>query len=323
MQDLNIFYSRLAMVGLIMALGVFLGKIKWISDGTNKQLINILLLVAMPAALFGAFPREFDQGAMMVFLTGLGAGALVLLTMMIVAKLLFNKVTMKKATRYAMCESQFALIFNNAAFLGLPLVLAIYGQEAMMPYCGFIIPFNLALFGYGVYLMKGKFDAKLFWSTLLNPNIIAVVLGAILFLTSTSVVVAETFCAGGAMVDRVIRETIAMVAQMMTPLSLVCIGYMLSRANVRVLLKKKRLFITAAVQLTLGPVMTWGILYLLGVPVEVRNILVLIQALPTATSLGLFAEKYDGDPISASELVVISTLMSIVTLPIMLGLLMN
>lgn len=303
------FYSRLATVGLIMVLGFFLGKAKWISEGTNKQLINILLMVAMPAALFGAFPQEFDREALNSFLMGLGGGTLVLLSLAVIGKLFFNKWTLPKAGRYARSESQFALIFNNAAFLGLPLVLTIFGQEAMMPYCGFIIPFNIALFGYGVYLMKGKFDGKMLVSTLLNPNIIAVMVGCALFVTSTGL-------------PEIFNSTIGTVAQIMTPLSLICIGYMLSRAEIKKLIKKRRLFITAAVQLTVGPALTWVILWALGVPMEVRNILVLIQALPTATSLGLFAEKYGGDPVSASELVVISTIMSVVTLPVMLGLLL-
>ncbi|MCL2094689.1 AEC family transporter [Candidatus Saccharibacteria bacterium] len=310
MSDLNIFYSRLAMVGIIMLLGLFLGKIRWISESTNKQLINILLLVAMPAALFSAFPADFDQAALSNFLFGLGAGALVLGALAILGKLLFNKHTLKNTSRYSRNESQFALIFNNAAFLGLPLVLTIFGPEAMMPYCGFIIPFNLGLFGYGVYLMQGKFDRKLFISTLLNPNIIAVALGAAFFILPVAL-------------PEILTMSVSSVAGMMTPLSLICIGYMLSRADLKKLIKKKRLFITALVQLTIGPLATFGILYLLGAPADVRNILVLIQALPTATSLGLFAEKYGGDPISASELVVISTILSIVTLPIMLGFLMT
>jgi len=315
MSDLGVFYSRLAMVGIIMVLGFCLGKAKWISDGTNKQLINILLMVAMPAALFMAFQRqEFNEEALRTFLVGLGAGALVLVSLAVLGKLMFSKWTLKKASQYARSESQFALIFNNAAFLGLPIInvmveQGVFGQEALMAYCGFIIPFNFGLFGYGVYLMKGKFDRKLLVSTLLNPNILAVALGCVLFVFSVGL-------------PGVVTATVDSVAGMMTPLSLICIGYMLSRADVKKLIRKRRLFITAAVQLTVGPTLTWVILWGLGVPAEVRNILVLIQALPTATSLGLFAEKYGGDPVSASELVVISTIMSIGTLPLMLGLLL-
>jgi Predicted permeases len=304
-SDLGVFYSSLATVVLIVILGLCLGKAKWISESTNKQLINILLMISMPCALFSAFPQEFDSDAMGLFITGFFGGLLVFAMLIIASKLLFNKKTIQPSM---VNESQFALIFNNATFLGYPLVMTIFGEAALMPYCGFIITFNFALFSYGVYLIKGKFDRKLVISTLLNPNIIAVVLGVIFFIFSLKI-------------PDFMNSTIKYVSGTMTPLSLICIGYMLSHAQVKKLWAKKQLFMTAAVQLTIGPLLTWVVLSLAGVSIEVRSILVLIQALPTATSLGLFAEKYGGDAVEASELVIISTLMSIVTLPIVIQLL--
>lgn len=304
MNDLGIFYASLATVALVVVLGFFLGKIGKISEQTNKQLIDILLLVAMPCALFSAFPQEFDQSSFNNFLLGLGGGVLVLLSLMIVSKLIFNKKFFKKELSY---ESQFALIFNNASFLGYPLVMTIFGQSALIPYCGFIIVFNIALFSYGVYLFERKVTKKLLKETLLNPNIIAVILGAVFFLFSIKL-------------PDFLNSAVGYVGSVMTPLSLICIGFMLSRAHIKTLWKKKKLFLTAIIQLIIGPSVTFLILWLLRMPADIRNILVLIQALPTATSLGLFAEKYNGNPVEASELVAISTVLSIGTLPIIIAL---
>ena len=96
---------------------------------------------------------------------------------------------------------------------------------------------------------------------------------------------------------------------------------MLSRADFKSIAKKWRLIITALIQLIVGPVATFLLLTLLKFPVEVISVCTLIQALPTATSLGLFATKYGGNNIEASELVTISTILSVVTLPIMILLL--
>jgi predicted permease len=110
------------------------------------------------------------------------------------------------------------------------------------------------------------------------------------------------------------------VGAAMTPLSLICIGFMLSRAKIMALIRKWRLFLTAAIQLTLGPTITFFLLTLLNFPIEVIIICTLIQSLPTATSLGLFAKKYGGNEVEASELVAVSTLMSVITLPIIISL---
>ena len=78
---------------------------------------------------------------------------------------------------------------------------------------------------------------------------------------------------------------------------------------------------TAIIQLTIGPLVTWGLLTLMQFPVEVIQVCTLIQTLPTATSLGLFAVKYGGNAEESSELVTISTLFSVVTMPLMVLLL--
>jgi predicted permease len=89
------------------------------------------------------------------------------------------------------------------------------------------------------------------------------------------------------------------------------------------LIKKWRIFFTAAIQLIVGPTITFFALKLLGFPNEVIVVCTIIQALPTATSLGLFAEKYGGNATEASELVTVSTLLSVVSLPLMITLLLG
>lgn len=301
--ELADFYSRLGTIALIIVLGFFLGKIKWLSDKTNGQLVNLLLMVFMPAALFSAFPDSYSEDSMNMFFSGLLGGVVVMLALIFLSKLVFNKWLYKNSElRY---ESQFALIFNNATFLGYPIIATTFGEAGLVPYCGFIVAFNVALFSYGVWLFEHKITWKLVKSTLLNPNIIAVVLGMILFLLDWQL-------------PNFINEGVGFVGGATTPISLICIGFMLSHADFKKLIQKWRLFLTAAIQLILGPTITYFILVALGFPNEVVIICTLIQALPTATSLGLFAKKYGGNEVESSELVAVSTLMSVVTLPIMI-----
>ena len=299
--DLSIFYSSLASVALIVGLGWVAGKRGWIDEHTNKTLVNLLINVAWPCALLGAFPGEFRPEYLNSFLYGLGGGVVVLLTAIVVSKLLFPR--RRNPKNYF--EYQFAFIFNNASFLGFPLVNAIYGQAGLVPYAGFIVVFNLALFGYGVSLFRQQFRLKDLGRTLVNPNVIAVVVGFLLFLFSMKL-------------PGFVGNAVGYTGAMMTPLSLIAIGYMLSRANLLQVLRRKILVLTCLAQLILGPLITFVVLKLIGAPNDVIHILVLIQALPTATSLGLFAEKYRDDTGSASELVAISTVLSALTLPLVM-----
>ncbi len=301
--NLSDFYASLGVVAIIVVLGFILGKRKLIDEAANKRFVGLLLSVFMPASLFSAFPASADEGLLNLFFLGLLAGFIIMLVLILLSKLIFNQRLWQKTLA---SEAQFAFIFNNATFLGFPIISTTFGEEGIIPYCGFIIAFNLALFSYGIWLFK-KTDAKHFLKkTLLNPNIIAVVLGMVVFLFHVEI-------------PSVLTSSVKYVADATTPLSLICIGFMLSSAKLSKVLRSWRLLIISLIQLLLAPFMTFGLLTLLQFPKEVIVICTLIQSLPTATSLGLFAEKYGGRVEEASELVVISTLCSVVTLPLVIA----
>ena len=300
--ELSEFYARLGAIGLILVLGFLLGKWKMISTTTNRELTNLLLTVFMPASLFVAFPAEYTEESLHLFFSGLVGGIVMMFTVIILSKLIFNKWWYKGGFRY---ESQFALIFNNATFLGYPIVVNTFGADGVIAYCGFIIAFNVALFSYGVWLFQRKVDLALVHGVVTNPNILAVLIGMALFLT-------------GVKLPGFFTDAVGFVGGATTPLSIICIGFMLSRADFRALVKKWRLITTALIQLIVGPVATYIVLKFMNFPMEVVSVCTLIQALPTATSLGLFATKYGGNNIEASELVTVSTLLSVFTLPMMI-----
>lgn len=304
--ELADFYSRLGTIALILLLGFLLGKTKLIDTKVNKGLVNLLLSVFMPASLFAVFPTSYDETISQLFFSGLVAGFIVMLALILMSKIIFSKPFYRGEFRF---ESQFALIFNNATFLGYPIISSTFGHEGVVPYCGFIIAFNIALFSYGVYLFKRKIDKELFIGITKNPNIIAVILGVIVFMA-------------GIQLPSFVTEAVTFTGNATTALSIICIGFMLSRADFKAILKKWRIVATSLIQLILAPLATWALLTFMRFSTEVITVCTLIQALPTATSLGLFAAKYGGNEIESAELVAMSTLLSIVTMPIMVTILL-
>ena len=89
--ELTQFYTRLGSIGLILILGFLLGKFKLISKKTNQEITNLLLMVFMPASLFMAFPSAYDEASANLFFSGLLAGVLVMLMLIILAKIIFHK----------------------------------------------------------------------------------------------------------------------------------------------------------------------------------------------------------------------------------------
>ena len=123
--ELTDFYSRLGTIAVILVLGFLLGKLKLISPKTNKDLVNLLLTVFMPASLFLAFPATYDDEKSSLFLSGLVAGFIVMVSLIFVSLLIFNKKFYKKEKPRS--AAQFALIFNNATFLGYPIIASTFG----------------------------------------------------------------------------------------------------------------------------------------------------------------------------------------------------
>lgn len=301
-MQLTVFYQSLAAIATLILLGFFLGKRKTITMETNKTIANLLLIVGMPCALFQAFPDTFDVASLKIFLQAVMAGAIIL----VVAIIFTKKAFAPKWTGASYYQHQFAFIFNNTSFLGYPLTLAVFGKEALLPYSGFMMVFNLLLFSYGVWLFEREFKWKNIKDIFFNPNIVAVSLGFLNFLFSIKLPIFAT-------------QTIGYLANLTTPLSLIVVGVMLSQVqNWWLLLKKVRIFTTALLQLILMPAITCTIAWLLRLPAMTIQMLTMLQALPTATSLALFAEKYGGNKAEASQLVLISTLVSAVTLPIVM-----
>ncbi len=303
MESLGIFYQSLLTIGVLVALGFLLGRARFLPQGTSRTLANLLLGVAMPAALFRAFPSSFDQASLWLFLQAVVGAVVVIGVSLIVARALFGR---GEKTRILARQHQFAFIFNNASFLGYPLTMAIFGPESMIIYSGLMVVFNLALFSYGVWLFEHQLRLKNLLHMFVNPNIVAVLLGLVFFLGSISL-------------PEFVNSGLDYLAGMMTPLSLLTIGLMLSQVRrLGAIIKKGRLWRVAILQLTLMPLITGLIMWILAMPREIWMIFVMIQALPTATSLALFAEKYNGDEDDASELVILSTILSALTLPVVM-----
>lgn len=199
----------------------------------------------------------------------------------------------------------FLLMFSNTAFMGFPVIQAVFGDEALFYTAIFNLPFNLLVFSVGIFMLtryKGDagsgFDPKI----LLNPGIIAVVVGFFFFLFSVNLPVP-------------VEGAISALGSLTTPLSMIVIGAMLARIAPSDIFAGWRIYVITAVRLLLLPVIVWAVLspfisdpYLLGVPV-------IMAAMPAAANAAILAEEYEANTRLASQGVFISTLFCTVTIP--------
>lgn len=303
---LSDFYLGLAVVMALIAIGALLGKLKIITNEAAKFLSTFILSVALPVAFFNSFPDEFSLGDLMLFGWGIAAAIITLGIIILISQLLFAEKFMKKDNH----EYKFAFAFNNTSFIGYPLVSMAYGQDGLVTYAGFMLVWVIILFTYGVSLFKENYSWRDTLKAFINPNIIGIVLGPLVFIFSINLPV-------------VVTRTVALVGGLTTPLALFCIGFMLYQTKIKGLFKRWQVIFVCLLQLILPPVFTFLFLKLIGAPLVVISVLTLMSMLPAGATLALFAQKNDNKTSEAGEIVTLSTILSAVTVPLLIYLLIG
>jgi len=253
-----------------------------------------------------SFPNEFNTQDLKLFLWGISGSIIVLTILILLSQVIFSKKIVKKDNH----EYKFAFAFNNTSFIGYPLVSTAFGADGLVVYAGFMLPWVITLFTYGVSLFKKDYNWIDTLKALTNPNVIGIILGAFVFIM-------------GFNLPEVADRTLVLIAALTTPLALFCIGFMLSKANIKTLFKRWQVVFVCLLQLIFAPILTFIILKIINAPTIVISVIVLMQMLPTAATLALFNKKFKIKNTESGEIVTLSTLLSALTVPILIFILLN
>lgn len=315
---------NVALLFIMMIPGVLLVKCGMSVNGFGKGLSNLVLYIAQPALIFMAYLRPFNKEIL--------ENSLYVFILSIITHSLFSVLAMfcyKKSPDSLKRMLRFATIFSNAAFMGIPLISAVLEDSypgATVYASIYNITFNLFLWSLGVYICTGNRDRdndgvddgveeikekSSPLKALYHPVTIAAFIGLIFFVFSLN-----------SYVPGIVTESLNMLKGLVAPLSMVVIGLRLADMNFKGIFKDKDMFVFLFLRHILLPVLTVGIIKLIGLVLPIATVVettvVIMAAAPAATSATMFAEKYDCDAAYVSRLVTVSTLVSIVTMPLVL-----
>ena len=194
-------------------------------------------------------------------------------------------------------------LVSNSGFAGLPVIQDAYGQDGLFLGSLFIIPNRIMMWSAGISLFTDAPLKQRIKNVMLNPGIIAVELGVLRMLFQPAI-------------PQQLNKALSALGAMSTPLGMVIIGMILSGVSPRTVLDKKA-FILVAVRQFLFPLGTLAILRLLGTDLLTLQISVVLTGMPVGSSTAFLADKYGADAVFASKCVFISTLTSLITIPIL------
>jgi hypothetical protein len=185
--------------------------------------------------------------------------------------------------------------------MGLPLITSALGSEATILCVMSLVVFNVANWTYGVVLMGEKMSLR---QALLNPGVIGLVIGLALFLLRISL-------------PSPVLNAVNYMGDLNTPLAMVVIGGQMAGADLAATFRQVRLYFAAAVKLLAMPVLTMLVLLPFHLDDQLYLTVVILSGCPSAGATSMFAQMCGRDTASAAQLVTLSTLISVVTLPLM------
>ncbi|MDO5377315.1 MAG: AEC family transporter [Clostridia bacterium] len=288
--------SQLISLFLMMLMGFIAARAGVITPEFRKRLSTLTLNTAAPCIILSSVLESEGAGVSMV--TVLLVAVFFYAVMIALAALLTRLSRVPKAQRPL---DQMMLVFTNVGFMGIPVVDALYGPSGVTMVAMFILLFNLTFFSYGVLLVSG--GGKLNLRALGNACIFAALGALVLSLT-------------GWHLPAPIETTLSAVGAMNTPLAMMIIGASLAHSDVRAALTNPRLYRISFLRMIVMPLVVLLIMRLLPVDPMLAGVAVAMAAMPVAGNCAMISDIYLPDDMTASHAVIVSTLLSAVSLPL-------
>lgn len=297
LQNLTSVAGQVATLFLMVAAGFALVKLGKFTKETLSQLSFLLLYVVGPCLMIESFQVESSPE----LLQDLGVSALVTLGLYVVY-ILISLCLFRRQGPDQRDVLRFGVVYGNCGFMGLPLLLSILGPQALIYGALALGIFNVSTWTHGIVTMGGRRFLSV-RSALINPGIIGLAIGLLLFFTQIRL-------------PSPVGNAVSFVAGVNTPLAMLVIGGQMAGANLGQVIRRPILYASAGIKLLLIPAVTTVILLPLHLSPMLYCTCVILAAAPTAGVTSMFAQRFERDTATAAQSITLSTLLCILTLPL-------
>ena len=293
-----ILLRQIAIMALLMAVGIYLSRKGFLSPQGTKDLGAILLRIIIPCVIVKSYITTYSRERLLELALSAGLALVAFILAMGIAYLVYGK---------RRRIENFSSAFCNAGFIGIPLAQAVIGDEGVFYMAASVALLNLFQWTYGVYIMTDRRDSISAKTIAKNPVVIAIVIGIALFLSRLPV-------------PGIVTSTLGYIAGMNTPVAMILMGTYMAKLPWRNLLDK-RAYGCVLFRLVIIPAVVLLVFWVL--PISNQNVALaayLAAATPVGANICVFAQQYDCDYEFSVVTVCLSTVLSIVTVPLMVSL---
>lgn len=305
-MNMDALSEQMTLLFILIFIAYIASKIGLLPKNANKVIADLVVNITCPATTLYAVATSTHALSNTAVLGILGITVLVLSGQILLAH---GYTKMLHLTGSQGGVYRFMLVFSNCGFLGYPVVQALFGGDAVFVASMYNLIFQILCYTYGVRQVAGDptvrdFSPKIFCT----PMVITSILALILYLAN--VPFHPTVVSALSLLDRIT-----------SPASMLVIGCALASYPLKTIFGRWHVYLFCFLRLIVIPVAVWAILRLFINDSLVLGVMVVLSALPAATNTALLCAKYGGDESTAASGLFVSTLLSLVTLPILLRIL--
>lgn len=304
-----IILQRMLVLFAMMMIGYFCYKKDWIDENAYGKLSKIVVNIMNPMLIInGVLNKNAGSDYRKIIIN-------LVLMVIYFAILIAASFPVAKLLRVKVSENylyRLMLIFSNVGFMGIPVISSLYGETCTLYIAFYILGYNLLLYTYGLYLVArsveeengtGKQRRGIQWKRMLNAGVVACIVAIFIF-------------AGNIHVSSSVESFVSYIGNSAVPLSMILIGASMAQQNIRELFADMKMYVFLGLRLLLMPILAALVIKQFHVDEQLAGIFCLTFAMPIGSIVVLLASDQGADERLCTKGSVVSTLLSVITIPI-------
>lgn len=299
-MDTFVVLQQMLILLAMMAIGYYSYRKEWIDRNAYGKLSKIVVNILNPLIIInGVLGRSGGENGEKVFINLL----LILLYFIILIAVSFLVVRLLRVKPSQNHLYRMMTVFSNVGFMAIPLVSSVYGEECVFYVSFYILIYNILLYTYGIHLISGGKKEKTDFKKLMNPGVAACLVSVVVF-------------AGNIPAAESVKSFTGYMGNAAIPMSMMLIGASIAQANLKELLGEVKIYAFLAIKLLIIPMTAALVIRNFALPAELAGIFVFMLGMPVGSIVVPLAAEYGADETCCTRGTVLSTLFSIVTIPL-------
>lgn len=300
-MQIGILVNKMLMLFLLMLAGYLANKLRVIKTEMNQPLTKLVINITLPCTIIAVSfsSLELNGKTTLIFIA---LSVLATVVGFIAGALLAHLMRAPKRDRGIY---SFAVTFGNVGFMGYPLSQAIFGDVGLLYAALFNVSFNVLVYSLGAWMISGGKGGKFSLKSIINAPLIATVLSLILMAVKITL-------------PEFLTESVSMLGNVTTPLAMIIIGSSLAAVPIKEVFNEWRVYVMSVVKLIIMPVVMWLICRIFVTDATALGVMVLMIAMPCASVMTMLCIEHGLDDRLSAKCTFITTLLSLVTVPIIM-----